>query len=121
MLVANLALLPRNPSLLSGVVVTFLGLTLSFAWIACFKLVVTNGAVSYRTLFTGTRTIALSEIEKSNLVIGYDTVWERFRPPIRLVIQPQQSTRKKPIFVNLKVLSKQDVLWILKVLGPGTD
>src|SRR5689334_10097581 len=87
-----------------------------FVWIACFKLVVANSFISYRTLFTGTRSFALSEIESCHLAVGYQKYWDRFKPPIRLVIQPQQSTGKKAISVNLKVLSNSDVLWIMKVL-----
>jgi hypothetical protein len=100
---------------------SLLGLTLSFVWIASLKLVVANGFISYRTLFTGTRSFAVSEIERSDLAIGYETFWDRFKPPIRLVIQPQQSTGKKPISLNLKVFSKPDVLWVLKVLGHQTE
>jgi len=121
-LVPGLALIPKNPPGLLGVVaLNFLALALSFTWIASFKLVVANKFISYRTLFTGTRSLALSEIERCDLAIGYERYWDRFKPPIRLVIQPQQSTGKKAISVNLKVLSKPDVLWLMKVLCPQSD
>ena len=121
LLVPSLALLTQNAGYLSVVALSLLGLTLSFVWIASLKLVVANGFISYRTLFTGTRSFALSEIERSDLAVGYETFWDRFKPPISLVIQPQQSTGKKPISLNLKVFSKPDVLWVMKVLGPQTE
>ena len=108
----------RRPGGWGAVGVSLLGLTLSFTWIAYFKLVIAHGFISYRTLFTGTRSIAVSEIERCDVEIGYDGVWNKLRPPIRLVIRPRESTGRKPIYVNLKVLSKPDVLWLLKVLAP---
>jgi hypothetical protein len=117
-LVAGLALTSKSPAgLLSVVALNLLALALSFAWIAAFKLVVANKFISYRTLFTGTRSLALSEIEGCDLALGFKRYWDRFKPPIRLVIQPQQSTGKKAISVNLKVLRRSDVLWLLKVLA----
>lgn len=121
LLVPGLALLTRNAGYLSVVAFSLFGLTLSFVWIASIKLLVANWFISYRTLFTGTRSFALSEIEKSDLAIGYETFWDHLKPPIRLVIQPHQSTGKKPISLNLKVFSKPDVLWVMKVLGPQTE
>jgi hypothetical protein len=117
-LVLGIASLLRGPGLLGAVALNLLLLILSFVWIASFKFVVTNRSISYRTLFTGTRSFALSEIEKCGLAIGDETYWERFKfkPPIRLVIQPRQATGKKPISVNLKVFSKRDVLWLIEVL-----
>lgn len=121
-LVPGLALIPQNPpGLLSVLALNLFGMTLSFVWIASFKLVIANAIISYRTLFTGTRSFALSEIEKCELAIGYESYWDCFKPPIRLVIQPLQSTGKKPVSVNLKVFSKPDVLLIMKVLGPQTE
>lgn len=121
LLVPGFVLLTRNAGYLSVVALSLLGLMLSFVWIASFKLVVANGFISYRTLFTGTRSFVLSEIERSDLAIGYETYWDRFKPPIRLVIQPHQSTGKKPISLNLKVFSRPDVLRVMKVLGPQTE
>ena len=119
MVVASIVLTFQHPSLgsvWSGTAVTLLALILSFVWIASFKLVVANSFISYRTLFTGTRSFALSEIEECEFAIGYEKYWDRYKPPLRLVIQPRQSTGKKPISVNLKVFSESDVLWIMKVL-----
>jgi hypothetical protein len=120
-LVLGFAAILRNPNFWSAVALNFMVLALSFVWIASFKLVVANSFISHRTLFTGTRSLALSEIESCELALGYEKYWDRFKPPIRLVIQPQQSTGKKPISVNLKVLSKSDFLWITKVLCRQTE
>jgi hypothetical protein len=115
-LLLGLAVSVTHPGSLRAVGLLVSVLALSWGWIGCFKLVVSNKFISYRTLFTGTRSFALSEIESCDLAIGAESYWDRFKPPIRLVIRPRQSTGKKPISVNLKVLSKSDVLWITRVL-----
>ena len=120
-LLAGLILIPRNPGYWGVVALSLLGFTLSFAWIASLKLVIANEFMSYRTLFTGTRSFALSEIECSDLAIGYESVSEHFKPPIRLVIRPHQSTGKKPINVNLKVLNKSDIARLMKILGSQVE
>lgn len=118
LLVPSLVMAAWNPIFLNPAAVSLLALTLSFIWIASFKLVIAKWVISYRTLFTGTRSVALSEIERCDLEIGYENGEDPIKPPIRLVIRPRESTGKKPISVNLKVLSKSDVLWLLKVLAP---
>ena len=114
-LVLSLAAALRNGSFWSAVALCLFALALSFVWIASFKIVIANGNISYRTLFTGTRSVALSEIERCDLEISSENA---IKPPIRLVIRPRQSSGKKPISINLKVFSKPDVLLLMKVFGP---
>ena len=115
-LLLGLAVSVKHPSSLGPVGLLLSVLALSWVWIACFKLVVSNKFISYRTLFTGTRSFALSEIESCDVAIGDESCSDRFKPPIRLVIRPRPATGKRPISVNLKIFSKSDVIWITKVL-----
>lgn len=118
-LVASLAVALRNRSSWSALAAIVIALTLTFVWIASFRIVIANNVISYRTLFTGTRSVALSEIERCYLETGYEHGENPMKPPIRLVIRPRQSTGKKPISVNLKMLSRSDALCLRKVLERG--
>lgn len=106
----------KTSSSLAVFALLILVMVFCFTWIAAFKLVLANGVLSYRTLFGGTRSIPLSEIERAEGAIGYDKYSDRLKPPIRLVIQPSSSSRQKAIHVNLKVLRRQDVLRVIKAL-----
>ena len=118
-LLVSLAVALLNGSSWSALAAVLFALALTFVWIASFKLVIANEVISYRTLFTGTRSVALAEIERCYLETGYERGQDPMKPPIRLVIRPRQSTGKKPISVNLKVLSRSDALWLRKILERG--
>ena len=49
-----------------------LGMTFCFLWIASFELTYGEAAIAYRTLFSGTRELALSEIATAYVEVGYD-------------------------------------------------
>jgi hypothetical protein len=106
-----LALLPlvfgrrTSPELLG---LCLLAMAFSFFWIASFKLTYGAGAISYRTLFSGTKELSLSEIAGAYVEAGYagDSQWRE--PPLRLVLK-SRNVDKRHVSINLKVFCKQDL------------
>lgn len=92
-----------------GIALCFLGLFGCILWLALFKLILTQDTVIYRSLFGGTVSLPVKEIIKTDIVIGCFTFADRFKPTSRLVIEPNQSTGKKSIVINIKPFSQKAV------------
>jgi hypothetical protein len=88
---------------------------LLLTWIATFKLELDSGMLLYRTLFGGTKGIALADIRKAKIEIGTK---DSFGPMFRLEIFRHERAAK-PIVVNMKVFSLKDLNYLLDVLGPA--
>jgi hypothetical protein len=83
-------------------------------WLRAFRLKIADGELSYRTLFFGNRSIGLADIEKAETqVIG--TSKGEYRV---LLIYPRAGNLQKPIRVNIKVFSKEDLGRLFDLLGP---
>ena len=95
--------------LLSGILIGF------FIMIRMFKVVVTADSISYRTLFSGTRKLAFSNIQKACVRVGVDED-DKFAPFIRLELTPISSINSQPMRINLKVFSLDDVHQLLTIL-----
>lgn len=80
-----------------------------------FKLEVSDGVSSYSSLFSRKRSIQLSAIENADTQFGPDAP---FGPFYRLVVYPPSETEVRPIVINVKVFSKQDLNVLLDILGP---
>ena len=61
--------LDRKSTLANLAIMVGLGIAV-FVWIAAFKLEVQHGLLKYRTLFRGTRSIALSDIQRAEVTTG---------------------------------------------------
>jgi len=83
-------------------------------WIGAFKLELDYPVLRYRSLFGGTKEIALSDIRKAKIEIGTK---DSFGPMFRLEIY-RQERGAKPIVVNMKVFSLKDLNYLMDVLGP---
>lgn len=94
------------------------GLALVWLWLGRFQIVLSDDILSYRTLFGGTRSIPLSEIERAEIEAGWSTYWDRFRPMVRLAIIPHASSENRPLDINVKVFCRQDIDRVLDFLGP---
>ena len=87
---------------------------LSMLWAGTFRLRVADGTLSYRTLFGGTRSILLSDIEKAETQLV-----SAGRGQVRvLMIYPRPETMQKPMRVNIKVFSREDLGRVFDLLGP---
>jgi hypothetical protein len=97
-----------------GFWVSLVPLFFSIAWIASFQLKIDDHALEYRSLFGGRKSIALLEIAKAEVKTGPEN---SFGPFYRLTIYPQHELRLRPIVINLKVFSREDLKQLYKILG----
>ncbi len=75
-------------------------------WLKAFRLQVRDGVFSYRSLFTGTQSMRMSDI------CGVETklsISDSLGPFVQLVIKASPQHGEKPIIVNLKVFSRKDI------------
>lgn len=82
-------------------------------WLRSIRLRVANGELSYK-VFLWTRRINLSDIEKAEArLIGTG------KGPYRaLIIYPRAEKLQKPVRVNIKVFSREDLCQLFDLLGP---
>lgn len=88
--------------------------SLVVAWITSYKLSIDDHELSYRTLFAGTRSITLSEIAKAEAKVG---VKDSFGPMYRLTVYSLKGPDSRPIVINLKVFSREDLKQLFHLLG----
>ena len=91
---------------------------LCFLWLSAYRLRIANGAVTYRSLIGGIRSLALSDIGRAQIRIGVSSYTDRFRPTARLVLEPRPESNSRPVSVNMGVFSKQSIDQVLAALGP---
>jgi hypothetical protein len=113
----SLAATFKNPTAWIGDVICLIGLAISFIWIAFYKLELTGDVILYRTLFGGSVSLALSEIERVGITAGYNNYSDRFKAPVRLVLKSKRTSGRPSIEVNVKVFCKPDLLALLEVLN----
>src|ERR1700760_3362310 len=83
-------------------------------WVASFRLKVDDQKLIYRSLFSGTRSIAFSEIEKAEVGFGVN---DSFGPFYRLTIYPSAQFGQRPIVINLKVFRRENIQHLSHVLA----
>ena len=88
-------------------------LALVLLWLRSIRLRVANGELCYRTLFW-TRKINLSDIEKAETHL-ISTGKGRYRA---LIIYPRTEKMQKPMRVNIKVFSRENLGRLFDLLGP---
>lgn len=88
-------------------------LALVVLWLRSIRLRVANGELCYRTLFS-TRRINLSDIEKAE-TRSIRTGKGSYRA---LILYPRTEKMQKPMRVNIKVFSREDLGRLFDLLGP---
>lgn len=91
------------------IAICLIGLFGSIMWLVSFELILTTDQLIYRSLFGGTVTLLLKEIKKVEILTGCFTFSDRLKPTTRLVIEPQTSSNKKPIIINVKIFSQNNI------------
>jgi hypothetical protein len=91
-----------------------------FFWIGRFQITLSDECISYTSLFSRTASLALSEIKRARFARGWSTYWDqlRCRPLHSLVIEPEPTTGKTSVIINLTVFSQEDVKRVIRFLGP---
>jgi hypothetical protein len=111
------AFIVRPPPLSEGAKIMGIFLcyfALVYTWLSRFRVQITHDALSYRSLFSGTRVLRMEEIEVANVVVGKYGPGEAFKPYFRLELMPRQGVSRPPITINLKVFSRNDMRRILE-------
>jgi hypothetical protein len=84
------------------------------AWTRAFRVEIREGRLSYTTLFTGTRSIALSDIQSARYCVGRRR--RRNDPIVRLEIAPRPGSGAPSVTINIKFLRRRDVVRLLERL-----
>jgi hypothetical protein len=92
-------------------------MALAFLWLWRFAIEVTQDAISYRTLWSGTRTLGFSDIRKAAVEMGAKEYEDRSRPTIRLALYTLKESGQEPIDINMKVFEREDVQLLLEHFG----
>jgi hypothetical protein len=88
--------------------------TLILLWVGTMRIQISAGQLSYRTLFTGTQSILLSDIESAETkVISYAK-----GSTMVLVLNLHERSAHKPMIIKIKMFSKEDVGRLFDLLGP---
>ena len=91
-----------------GVLVAF------WVWARAFRLSVAGEVLAYRSLFGGTRSIPLADVDMAETKLATNKY-----PFMQLVVTPKAETGQPPIIINMKVFSKHDLDRVFDLLGPG--
>ena len=83
-------------------------------WLRFFAIAIEKDVLTYRTLFTGNRSIHVSEIESARIETDFG---RKFGAPQQLVIYPAREAASKPIRINTKVFSRDDLRVVFDWLG----
>jgi hypothetical protein len=87
---------------------------LAMLWVRAIRIQYSDGQLSYHTLFAGTQSIPLSEIESAETkVISRGKGSSRI-----LLIHLRGEKEQKPIAIRIKLFSKEDVGRLFDLLGP---
>ena len=105
-----------NHKMLMATVIAVGVLLLSWAWLIRFRVTMSSQSLTYTTLFGGTVTFDFEEIRSIRLESGIRGVEDRFKPFVRIVIEPLKESRQKPTYVNAKLLTKVDLAELRQTL-----
>lgn len=83
-------------------------------WVGTIRIQYSNGQLSYHTLFTGTRSIPLSEIESAETKV----VSSGKGSTMILLIHRRGEESQKPMAIKIKLFSKEDEGRLFDLLGP---
>lgn len=99
--------------------ISVLGCILLFIllWVGSFRISILGDTISYNSLWGGTRSLHLSEIEKAQIKID---AAEKFGAFYRLILWPESSALS-PIVINMKVFGKPDLNRVFDFLGPKLE
>lgn len=91
-----------------------------FLWVSRFRIEVSDSRFSYTSLFTGTSSIAIKDIQSVRRATGISSDGGRLTPPIRVEIVPKPNSGSKKIIVNAKVFDRHAMDRVIaRLIGPG--
>lgn len=87
---------------------------LTMLWVATIRIQYSDGVLSYYTLFSGKRTVPLSEIDSAETKV----ISTGKGSTIVLLVHLQGEKAQKPLAIKIKLFSKEDVGRLFDLLGP---
>lgn len=85
-------------------------------WTLAFRIVVDDQALEYRTGFWPRHRIRLNEINWVRVETGWRRYTDRFRPMVRLAVQPVAGCTVRRFDINLKPFGRRDIHRLLEML-----
>ena len=107
-----------KPLLWEPICILLCAAMLALVWLRSFKVTLHDGKVAYKTLFSTTSYLEYSEIATAKIESSVSTGEGRYGATVRLVVQPVPSSGKKPLIINAKVFSREDIRHLLSKLNP---
>jgi hypothetical protein len=104
------------PSFLPPAIGTVIVCAAAWLWLSCYALGLSDGVVTYRTLFKGRRTLPARDIARAVFVNGYERDADYLKPFFRLVLEPRLGTTNEPMFINVNVFVREDIRRFEKLL-----
>lgn len=95
-------------------VVTGAAFFLIMLWVGTIRIQYSNGQLSYYTLFAGTQSIPLSDIESAETKVMSSSKGSS----MVLLIHLRGEKSQKPIVIKIKLFSNEDVGRLFDLLGP---
>jgi hypothetical protein len=89
-------------------------LFLTMLWLATLRIQYSEGQLSYRSLFVGTRSISISDIESAETRVVSSAKGSRRL----LFIYAHPERAQRPIRINVVLFSKEDMGQLFDLLGP---
>jgi hypothetical protein len=83
-------------------------------WVSAFKVDMSRGVLSYRTLFRGSRSLPISAIESAEWAMRSDAP---FGPLVQLRLNSENSGAR-PLVINAKVFARADLDRLIEILRP---
>jgi len=74
----------------------------SYLWFDRLSLLLDGNILRYSSLLGGTKNVRIEEIRRFEIQVGEKTYGDKFRPPIRLEIEPYPSSGESPFDINMK-------------------
>jgi hypothetical protein len=94
----------------------------SFLWLSRYKLELTDGILSYRTLFTGMRSLPVQDIARLRMVRGYQRSEDETKTFFRLIVEPRPGAPHDTLSINVNVFRRDDIEQLKQVLSDhGVD
>jgi hypothetical protein len=88
---------------------------LTMLWVGTDRIQYSNGQLSYRTLFAGTRSVSLSDIESAETKV----ISRAKGSTMVLFIHLRKEKAQKPLRIKIPWYSKEDLGRLFDLLGPG--
>jgi hypothetical protein len=87
-----------------------------FLYLMSFRITMRDGVLTYRRPFGPSRSMRLCDIKHAKVDVRLLTTRAR-RPPYALYVEPLAGTDARPLIINIKLLSREDLRTLFDLLG----